>query len=245
MGKGMSDLQVFNFESREIRTVVIGGEPWWVAKDVAEALGHEVFNSHLLDKVPDEWKGMKQIHTPGGEQNMACLSEQGLYFFLSRSDKPLALPFQKWVAGEVVPSIRKTGGYGLPGVRAVEPVTASVIKELRLAAQRGFITPRQFREALGIREDPAAAVQTAAFPAPAKLAAAGAASRFLKECPITGKHPISDIYADFVQWAKDNGVADYPDITSLARSLIRSGVRRTYKNGRPYYGKEIPGRPLF
>jgi hypothetical protein len=48
-------------------------------------------------------------------QNMLCLSEQGLYFFLGRSDKPAALPFQKWIAGEVIPSIRKTGSYTMPG----------------------------------------------------------------------------------------------------------------------------------
>jgi hypothetical protein len=48
-------------------------------------------------------------------QDMLCLSEPGLYFFLSRSDKPAALPFQKWIAGDVVPSIRKTGSYALPG----------------------------------------------------------------------------------------------------------------------------------
>ena len=54
------------------------------------------------------------MHTPGGTQNMWCLSEPGLYFFLNRSDKPKALPLQKWVAGEVLPSIRKTGGYSIP-----------------------------------------------------------------------------------------------------------------------------------
>lgn len=62
---------------------------------------------------------MNPIHTLGGEQDMLTITEQGLYFFLGRSDKPKALPFQKWVAGEVLPSIRKTGRYE---VKPVNPL---------------------------------------------------------------------------------------------------------------------------
>ena len=56
---------------------------------------------------------MKRIHTLGGEQELLCLSEQGVYFFLGRSDKKKALPYQMWIAGDVVPSIRKTGNYSV------------------------------------------------------------------------------------------------------------------------------------
>jgi len=106
----MNEIQVFNFESKEVRTVIIDNEPWWVAKDVCERLDY-VWDSNLVIKVPEEWRGAKQIRTLGGVQEMICLSEQGLYFFIARSDKPKALKFQKWIAGEVVPSIRKTGSY--------------------------------------------------------------------------------------------------------------------------------------
>lgn len=57
------------------------------------------------------------IPAPSGTQEMACLTEEGLYFFLNRSDKPAALPFQMWLAGEVIPAIRRTGGYVLNEVR--------------------------------------------------------------------------------------------------------------------------------
>ncbi len=104
------------------------GELIIVAKDVAEALGYADSSletiGRLFQNVPAEWKGRKRIPvpeewkmvrsvltTPGGTQSMLTLTEQGLYFFLGRSDKPAALPFQKWLAGEVLPSIRKTGGY--------------------------------------------------------------------------------------------------------------------------------------
>ena len=91
------------------------GTVWVVAKDVAAALEYaETSNtSRLFAGVPDSWKGVKPIHTPGGTQDMLILTEQGLYFFLARSDKPKALPFQMWLANDVVPSIRKTGSYSM------------------------------------------------------------------------------------------------------------------------------------
>jgi prophage antirepressor-like protein len=128
----MNDLVNFTYEGRKIRTVIEDGEPWWVGKDTMEALGYERFDSHLFDKVPGEWKGTKPIRTPGGMQNMLCLSEQGLYFFLGRSDKEAALPFQKWIAGEVVPSIRKTGSYALPGIDPLEGISTARLHELRM-----------------------------------------------------------------------------------------------------------------
>lgn len=115
----MPDLIPFSFESRDIRVVSDdSGEPWFVAKDVMLALEYSDTSNitKAVNHVPEEWKGREPIPTPGGTQQMAVLAEQGLYFFIARSDKPKALPFQKWIAGEVIPSIRKTGGYsvGMP-----------------------------------------------------------------------------------------------------------------------------------
>lgn len=107
----MSSLTPFRFDSHAVRVIDVAGEPWFVAKDVALALNYARFDSNLLDHVPEEWKGTNPIRTPYGEQKMLCLSEQGLYFFIGRSDKPKALPFQKWLAGEVLPAIRRTGEY--------------------------------------------------------------------------------------------------------------------------------------
>lgn len=108
----------FSFESSSIRVITHDDGSWSVvAKDVAEALEYTRFDSNLLLHVPDEWKGVNPIRTPGGEQDMLTLTEQGLYFFMGRSDKPKALPFQKWVYGDVLPTIRKTGSYALPKAR--------------------------------------------------------------------------------------------------------------------------------
>ncbi|CAK0754896.1 hypothetical protein CCP4SC76_2580001 [Gammaproteobacteria bacterium] len=85
--------------------------------------------------------GVRSVLTPGGIQEINILREQGLYFFLGRSDKPGALPLQKWVAGEVIPSIRKTGQYALPGakVEAIEPrVKALNLTSVAMRAAKAF-----------------------------------------------------------------------------------------------------------
>ena len=116
-------IQVFQNENFSVRTIEDNGEVFFVAKDVAEALGYseESINTpnKLFGHVPEVWAGRKQIPVRsenGVEQKreMLCLTEQGLYFFLGRSDKPKALPYQMWIAGEVVPSIRKHGAYVTP-----------------------------------------------------------------------------------------------------------------------------------
>jgi prophage antirepressor-like protein len=127
----MSSLTPFCFESSPIRVLSVDGLPWFVAKDVAEALEYGRFDSNLLLHVPEEWKGTNPIRTPGGEQELWCLSEPGLYFFVNRSDKPKALPFQKWVAGEVLPAIRQTGGYRAQP----QPETITLTKDEYLAIQ--------------------------------------------------------------------------------------------------------------
>jgi prophage antirepressor-like protein len=107
----MKEVQLFDFDGENVRVVFINGEPWWVAKDVAEALDYTWNGNLRIEHVPAEWRGVTSVVTPYGAQDMACLTEQGLYFFLARSDKPKALPFQKWIAGDVLPTIRKTGQY--------------------------------------------------------------------------------------------------------------------------------------
>ena len=113
----MLGIKIFEAEAfGQVRVVDVDGEPWFVTKDVLRALDYaDDYNpSRAMQAIPGEWKGVHRMHTPGGEQEMLIISEQGLYFFLGRSDKPKALPYQKWVAGDVVPTIRKHGGYLTP-----------------------------------------------------------------------------------------------------------------------------------
>ena len=111
-----SIIQRFAFDHKPVRATTEDDILWFVAKDVADALEYSEYSNpaRLFQIVPEEWKGVKPIHTPYGTQNMVSVTEQGLYFFLARSDKKKAIPFQKWLAGEVVPSIRKHGAYMTP-----------------------------------------------------------------------------------------------------------------------------------
>lgn len=113
----MNELTVFqNDQFGEIRIFMDEKKkPWFCGKDVLAALEYSKSSTPavIYNAVPDQWKGIKRIGTLGGEQNMLCLSEQGLYFFLGRSDKPKATPYQMFIAGEVMPSIRKHGVYML------------------------------------------------------------------------------------------------------------------------------------
>ena len=106
-------IQVWNYESSEIRTVQINGEPWFVLSDVCKVL--ELSSPHkVAERLDGDEKGRNQIPTLGGVQEMAVVNESGLYTVILRSDKPQAKPFRKWVTSEVLPSIRKHGAYMTP-----------------------------------------------------------------------------------------------------------------------------------
>lgn len=109
----MNNIQIFKYENNDVRTVEQDGEPWFVLKDVCKALG--IGNSRMVvDRLDEDEKGVSQIDTPGGLQNVSIISESGLYNVILRSDKPEAKPFRKWVTSEVLPSIRKHGAYMTP-----------------------------------------------------------------------------------------------------------------------------------
>lgn len=143
----MSNIVPFNFESKEIRVFENNGEVVVVAKDLAEAIGYTWNGSARIQHVPEEWRGVTSVVTPSGEQEMATLTEQGVYFFLARSDKPKALPFQKWLAGDVLPTIRKTGVYVAPtpaGINLKEvPVVAKAFRALASMAKVLGLSPNQ------------------------------------------------------------------------------------------------------
>jgi len=125
----MNELQLFNYEGKEVRTVVKDGEPWVVAKDVCELLGYAWKGQAAIAHVPEDWRGVTSVQTPSGIQEMVVLSEQGLYFFLARSDKPGALPFQMWIAGEIIPTIRRTGSYSIPQKKKREKLSGVVFRD--------------------------------------------------------------------------------------------------------------------
>lgn len=112
----MTDLQIFkNPEFGEIRTIEKDGEPWFVGKDVAAALGYERPTKAILDHVDDEDKDEVPIQDSiGRSQNTPIINESGLYSLVLSSKLPTAKKFKRWVTSEVIPSIRKHGGYLTP-----------------------------------------------------------------------------------------------------------------------------------
>ena len=114
----MLDLTVFtNEEFGEVRTLMIEGEPWFVGKDVATSLGYgkgKSLANAIANHVDVEDKGVTEMMTPGGKQKMTIINESGLYSLIFGSKLESATRFKRWVTKEVLPSIRKTGGYKVP-----------------------------------------------------------------------------------------------------------------------------------
>ena len=110
IGSGDGALVSLNFEGEPVRVVTRDGEPWFVAADVCRVLELDNVSMALRVLDPDE-KGGNIVDTLGGRQQVSIISEPGLYKLLSRSRKPEAKRFDRWVRHEVLPSIRKNGGY--------------------------------------------------------------------------------------------------------------------------------------
>lgn len=110
----MNNLKIFeNAEFGQIRTAEVDGEPWFVGKDVAEALGYAEPRSAVSKKVEEVDRGVAEMETPSGKQNMTIINESGLYALIFGSKLGSAKRFKHWVTSEVLPAIRKHGAYAV------------------------------------------------------------------------------------------------------------------------------------
>jgi anti-repressor protein len=124
----MNELKVFSYEGNEVRTVQRNGETWWVVKDVCEVFGETNYRRSIQSLDEDE-KGVSQMYTPGGNQNMVVVNESGIYalLFAMQPTKARGVSedyiveretklrnFRRWVTHEVLPTIRKHGAYVTP-----------------------------------------------------------------------------------------------------------------------------------
>ncbi|MGO5326089.1 phage antirepressor [Collinsella sp. LCP19S3_G10] len=110
----MNTPQIFNFEQNEVRTILVNDEPYFVGKDVAEILGYERADNAVRNHVDEEDKLMHRISASGQNRNMTIINESGLYSLILKSKLPSAKKFKRWVTSEVLPAIRKHGGYLTP-----------------------------------------------------------------------------------------------------------------------------------
>jgi anti-repressor protein len=111
------ELTPFTFPetAQPVRTVLIDGEPWFIAADVTAILGYT--NGRMaVGALPERMKGVTKADTPGGQQQMTVINESGVYRLVMRSTLPAAEMFQDWIAEEVLPSIRRTGAYAVPAL---------------------------------------------------------------------------------------------------------------------------------
>lgn len=151
----MDNLQIFNYQEKKVRTVIKDGEPWFVAKDVCDIL--KIFDTwSAILRLPENMKGTDSIRTLGGIQEMNVISEAGVYKLVFTSRKPEAEKFTDWLASEVIPSIRKTGGYAPKQMSQAEilaglaQVTVEIERKANIAIEVASKASRQITNALDI-----------------------------------------------------------------------------------------------
>lgn len=124
----MSAVDIFQYAGQQVRTLIIDGEPWFVASDVARVLGYSATEAMTRSMDADE-KGMQNLQTLGGVQSVTVVSEPGLYEAIFRSRVAAAQDFKRWVKHEVLPTIRRTGQFG-------SQLPSSFAEALELAASK-------------------------------------------------------------------------------------------------------------
>ena len=141
----------FNFDSKEIRVVEINNEPWFVATDIASIL--EYRDAHNMIRFLDEdEKGTHILSTHSGSQELSVINESGLYSAILRSRKPEAKTFKKWVTSEVLPSIRKNGGY-ITGQETDDPelIMAKALQVAQSVIERKSLELNRAKEIIAIQ----------------------------------------------------------------------------------------------
>lgn len=147
----MNGLQIFtHHQFGQVRSLVTGGNPWFVAADVCRALG---INTEQTRRLDEDEKGLRKLQTPGGAQEMTVVNEPGLYALVMGSRKPEARAFKRWITHEVLPSIRQHGFYGTEA--AIERMLADPDMAIQmLTAYREERTARQALEDQALINEP-------------------------------------------------------------------------------------------
>lgn len=134
----MSEVQLFNFENHEVRSLLVDDEPWFVGKDVAEILSYSNTRKALTDHVDDEDKmdGVTIRDSIGRNQKPVLINESGLYSLVLSSKLPSAKKFKRWVTSEVLPALRKTGQYQVKELSGSELMAKALIEAQSVLAAK-------------------------------------------------------------------------------------------------------------
>ena len=131
------ELQVFkNVEFGSVRTTTIGGQPYFVGKDVADILGYANTRKALIDHVDEEDKGVTKCDTLGGKQDLTIINESGLYSLILSNKMPNAKKFKRWVTSEVLPAIRKHGLYATDDLIANPDLAIAAFTALKVEREK-------------------------------------------------------------------------------------------------------------
>jgi len=137
-------LQIFNNEEfGQIRTITENGDTWFLGKDIAGTLAYKDTSDALKKHVDEEDKMGRQIaDSLGRQQNTIFINESGMYSLIFKSKQPKAKEFKRWVTSEVLPSIRKTGGYVAPSIASKDTYILDLAKSMQLTNQvvQGILT---------------------------------------------------------------------------------------------------------
>lgn len=132
----MNELQLFNFENHEVRSLLINSEPWFIGKDVAETLGYTDTNQAIRKHVDDEDKLSRRFDGSGQGREMVIINESGLYCLVLSSKLPSAKKFKRWVTSEVLPALRKIGQYQVKELSGQELMAKALIEAQSVLAAK-------------------------------------------------------------------------------------------------------------
>ena len=132
----MNELQLFNFENHEVRSILLNNEPWFVGKDVAKILGYKDTSDALKKHVDEEDKLTRRFADSGQSREMYIINESGLYSLVLSSKLPSAKKFKRWVTSEVLPALRKTGQYQVKELSGSELMAKALIEAQSVLAAK-------------------------------------------------------------------------------------------------------------
>ena len=132
----MNEVQLFNFENHEVRSLLINDEPYFVGKDVADVLGYVDTNQAIRKHVDNEDRLTRRFDGTGQSRDMTIINESGLYSLVLSSKLPSAKKFKRWVTSEVLPALRKTGQYQVKELSGSELMAKALIEAQNVLAAK-------------------------------------------------------------------------------------------------------------
>ena len=144
----MNEVQLFNFENHEVRSLLLNNDPWFIGKDVAETLGYTDTNQAIRKHVDDEDKLSRRFDGSGQGREMVIINESGLYSLILSSKLPSAKKFKRWVTSEVLPALRKTGQYQVKELSGQELMAKALIEAQSVLAAKDKVIEEMKPKAL-------------------------------------------------------------------------------------------------